>query len=377
MAQSMPTVAGNSVKHGAANFQESAVANDLGSKIAEFSQPNLSSAERGNLHHSEKLVDEIPAGRPEITPPKESPEQAKSFCESAKATESMAAGGTNSDALESKPSFWKSGLESLGKHILDEEVITGDPVRDWDIRQQAGVQDVKTILTAATILAPGLGIGGKVAAGGIKCALAGGAVKVAAGGAKSMVKTAVAKVPGGPTLATPNGAPMVCAMEAAPALGIASTTAEGSAAAATKALLPVLQLSKEIGGDGAALFAKRDGKSAEKPQNTSQLGGTGPSGGTDPSKKPEGGRERKVDTPEMRNEFVREKEKSSEWIRHRVIDDKQTWRNGDKTQYFQKTIEKNEIEVYTKRGKHMGVIKPSDGQLRPELKVDGREINLK
>jgi hypothetical protein len=166
-------------------------------------------------------------------------------------------------------------------------------------------------------------------------------------------------------------------VEAAQALEIASTAAEGSAAAATKALLPVLQLSKEICDDGTALFAKRDGKSAEKPHNISQSSGTGPSGGTDPSKKPEGGKERKIDTPEMRNDFVREKEKSGEWIRDGIRSGKQTWRKGDKSQYYQTTKEKWEIEVYDGGGEHSGVIKPSDGKLRPELKVKGRRINVK
>jgi hypothetical protein len=87
--------------------------------------------------------------------------------------------------------------------------------------------------------------------------------------------------------------------------------------------------------------------------------------------------ERKIDTPGMRNLFVKSKESSGEWIRYKVIDNRQTWYNKAKTQYYQKTIEKSEIEVYNKHGKHIGVIKPSDGILRTDLKVEGRKINLK
>jgi hypothetical protein len=108
--------------------------------------------EHDNWHHSEKIANEVPAGKPEIAPPKGSPEQAKSFCESAKA------------GMARVFNALAPGLASVGREVSDEEVITGDPVRDWEIRQQAGVQDVKTILTAATILAPGLAVGEKAVA---------------------------------------------------------------------------------------------------------------------------------------------------------------------------------------------------------------------
>jgi hypothetical protein len=69
---------------------------------------------------------------------------------------------------------------------------------------------------------------------------------------------------------------------------------------------------------------------------------------------------------------------SGEWIKlHKEVEGRPTWHNEDKTQYYQTTREKWEIEVYNKRGKHMGVIKPSDGILRTDLKVEGRKINLK
>jgi hypothetical protein len=94
--------------------------------------------------------------------------------------------------------------------------------------------------------------------------------------------------------------------------------------------------------------------------------------------RPEAVNERKVDTPEMRNSFVKSKESSGEWIKRKgLVDGRQTWHNEDKIQYYQKTIEKSEIEVYSKHGKHMGVIKPSDGELRTDLKVEGRSIDVK
>jgi hypothetical protein len=130
--------------------------------------------------------------------------------------------------------------------------------------------------------------------------------------------------------------------------------------------------------DSAIFFAKKDGDSEEKSQIVDQSKGSDPSGGTDPSKKPEGDNERKIDTPKMRNDFVKEKEKSGEWIKlHEQKGGKPTWRNKDKSQYFQKTTEKNEIEVYNRQEKHIGVIKPSDGVLRRELAKLGRSINAK
>lgn len=40
-------------------------------------------------------------------------------------------------------------------------------------------------------------------------------------------------------------------------------------------------------------------------------------------------------------------------------------------------MEKWEIEVYDKQGKHIGVIKPNDGSFHPELAVKGRKIDVK
>jgi hypothetical protein len=68
-------------------------------------------------------------------------------------------------------------------------------------------------------------------------------------------------------------------------------------------------------------------------------------------------------------------EKSGEWIKvHEQKGGKPTWQSKDKSQFYQKTMEKNEIEVYNRQGEHIGVIKPSDGALRHELAKLGRKM---
>jgi hypothetical protein len=85
--------------------------------------------------------------------------------------------------------------------------------------------------------------------------------------------------------------------------------------------------------------------------------------------------ERKVDTPEIRNSFVKSKEQSGEWVRiHEKKGGRPTWQDSEKKYFFQKTVEKNEIEVYDKNGDHVGIIRPSDGMLRRELAAPGRSI---
>jgi hypothetical protein len=85
-------------------------------------------------------------------------------------------------------------------------------------------------------------------------------------------------------------------------------------------------------------------------------------------------RERKIDSPQMRNTYWDSLKKSGEW-EYVPGYGKPTLRNIKTKQLIQKTIEKWEIEAYNEQGEHIGVIKPSDGKLRPELKVEGRRIN--
>jgi hypothetical protein len=186
--------------------------------------------------------------------------------------------------------------------------------------------------------------------------------KLVAKGVEAAIEGAEFSTPGGLTLATPNGATLTGALEAAPAaaevaegigVGTVTTTATGS-------ILPP--------DDFTSLsFAKKsDGK-----DYTPNVGKAGSVDRPTPI-------ERKIDTPEIRNSFVKAKESSGEWVRRKgLVDGRQTWHNEDKTQYYQTTREKWEIEVYNKQGKHMGVIKPSDGELRTDLKVEGRSINIK
>jgi hypothetical protein len=104
--------------------------------------------------------------------------------------------------------------------------------------------------------------------------------------------------------------------------------------------------------------------------------GKGSTHKAEPAKKPER-KGRKTDTPAERNAFVNSKEKSGEWVRDGMKSGKQTWRTKDRSRYYQKTIEKWEVEVYDSGGRHIGVIKPSDGKFHPELKVEGRTIKVK
>ena len=169
------------------------------------------------------------------------------------------------------------------------------------------------------------------------------------GAVKAFSEVIKSSGPGGLALATPGGPTIGGALEAAPAV---ATMGEG-AKIGTQAI---------AASDVSLSFESRrsEGKSR-----------------IETSGKAESFDKRKVDTPEMRNSFVKSKESSGEWVRHQVIDDRQTWHNKDKTQYYQKTIEKSEIEVYDKQGRHIGVIKPSDGELRTDLKVEGRSIDIK
>jgi hypothetical protein len=84
--------------------------------------------------------------------------------------------------------------------------------------------------------------------------------------------------------------------------------------------------------------------------------------------------ERKVDTPEIQNKFWDEQKKSGEW-EHVHGYNKPTLRHKKTGRLIQKSKEKWEIEVFDKNDEHIGVIKPSDGILRTNLKVDGRSVN--
>jgi hypothetical protein len=87
---------------------------------------------------------------------------------------------------------------------------------------------------------------------------------------------------------------------------------------------------------------------------------------------------RKFDTPQIRNDFVKSQMKSGNWVKlHKKMSGRPTWQNREKTQFYQKSKEGWEIETYNTQGDHIGVIKPSDGILRREFAVKGRNINVK
>jgi hypothetical protein len=89
-------------------------------------------------------------------------------------------------------------------------------------------------------------------------------------------------------------------------------------------------------------------------------------------------KDRIQDTQQGRNDFVQSQVTSGKWSKLRgTKSGRQTWQNAERTQFYQKTKEKWEIEVYNKQGDHIGVIKPSEGILRRELAIPGRTINVK
>jgi hypothetical protein len=197
-------------------------------------------------------------------------------------------------------------------------------------------------------------VGGMVAAEVLVPVEGIGAAKTAydtvSGAVKAFSEALKSSGPGGLTFATAGGPTLSGALEAAPA---AATIGEG-AKIGTQAI---------SASDVPLSFESR------RSENKSKIETSG---------KVESFDKRKIDAPRIRNSFVKSKENLGEWTKlHKKVDDRPTWRNVDKTQYYQKTIEGSEIEVYDKHGKHMGVIKPSDGILRTDLKIEGRKINLK
>jgi hypothetical protein len=178
-------------------------------------------------------------------------------------------------------------------------------------------------------------------------------------GIEAVAEAAQAGTPGGLTLATPNGVTLAGFLEAAPSIAVEGVGV-GVITTAAGGIPPPDDFTS------LSFARKTDGKDhALKIGKARQVDRPAPI-------------ERKIDTPEIRNSFVKSKESSGEWIRRKgQVDGRSTWRNIDKTQYYQKTVEKSEIEVYDKHGKHIGIIKPSDGILRTDLKVEGRKINLK
>jgi hypothetical protein len=110
----------------------------------------------------------------------------------------------------------------------------------------------------------------------------------------------------------------------------------------------------------------------------------GSHGGGGSSMMPDGGPDdheprnaRRADTQEGRDNFVRDNVNRGAWQKLRgTRSGRPTWRNREGTEYYQKTNEGWEIEVYNSYGEHIGIIKPSDGVLRTSERVASRSINL-
>jgi hypothetical protein len=89
-------------------------------------------------------------------------------------------------------------------------------------------------------------------------------------------------------------------------------------------------------------------------------------------------KERKVDTHEDRDAFIKSRVESGEFKKlHGIRSGKPTWKSNDGTKFYQKTKEGWEIEVYDSDGNHIGVVKPSDGTFHPEMAVRGRSIDVR
>jgi hypothetical protein len=165
-----------------------------------------------------------------------------------------------------------------------------------DIRQKAASMEAK-VAAAAALSVPAVKqvyIAGKLVAEGVE----------------AVAKAIDSNAPG--TLATPNGATLTGALEAAPtAVGIAEGTGAGIIATAAAGILPPDDFTS------LSFARKTDGR-----DSSSKVHSQG---------RPEIVSERKVDTPEMRNSFVKSKESSGEWIRDGMKSGRQTWHNGDKT----------------------------------------------
>jgi hypothetical protein len=263
----------------------------------------------------------------------------------------------------SEPSFLRAGLTNLGERVAEEEPVVlptgerdyhaGDIVKEQALKYEAKAAAVTAAVVAAVAVtasaAPGLIPGVGRAIGGYA------GKKLISSGIEALGEI-ISQKPGGLTLAAPNGATISGAAELAPAaIGATVEGAKISTAAAVfaGAMLPRddVPLSLEYRGDGKSRSSKASSAGKSEPKA-----------------------ERKIDTPEMRNSFVKSKEKSGEWIRVGERNGRMTWRNADKSQFYQKTMEKNEIEVYGGHGKHIGVIKPSDGVLRRELAEPRRSM---
>jgi hypothetical protein len=205
-----------------------------------------------------------------------------------------------------------------------------------DIRQKAASMEAK-VAAAAALSVPA-----------VKQVYTAG--KLVAEGVEAVAKAIDSNTPG--TFATPNGATLTGALEAAPtAVGVGEAMGVGKTL--TAGILPPDDFTS------LSFARKADGR-----DSSSKVHSQG---------RPEIVSERKVDTPEMRNSFWDQLKQSGEW-EHVSKYEKSTLRHKETGRLIQKSIEKWEIEVYNEKERHIGVIKPSDGILRKDLAVKGRTI---
>jgi hypothetical protein len=288
-----------------------------------------------------------------------------------KANRGKDAAKISSAPVENKPkerSLLMGALQTLGDAVADENpILRPDGTRDYHAAEVIEEQRAKVrediISGAANAVGDGVSACRNFAeehpniAGGIEAAAELAlctatkipkAVKAVTKALDAIVTPTGDSGAGGLTLITPTGHTVVGALESAPAAVTVGSAAIGVAAgeAAAGGIVSLSFDSKSNGG----------GKSS------------GPAGSGGPERS-----ERKVDTPEIRNAYWNKLKKSDKWERVSGYG-KPTLRNKKNGQFVQKSMEKWELEVFSKDGKHEGVIKPSEGKLRPEFKVKDRNI---
>ncbi|MFA6312779.1 MAG: colicin E3/pyocin S6 family cytotoxin [Sterolibacterium sp.] len=58
----------------------------------------------------------------------------------------------------------------------------------------------------------------------------------------------------------------------------------------------------------------------------------------------------------------------------KVIDDKKVWRNASGNQFYTWDALHGEVEVFNKRGRHLGVMNPEGEFVKPAIR--GRQLNV-
>jgi hypothetical protein len=115
----------------------------------------------------------------------------------------------------------------------------------------------------------------------------------------------------------------------------------------------------------------RTGVSSPSSSSGSRAGGSPPQPPEPDDKEPKN--QRKTDTHETQLTFI-EQQKAAGKLENIRGYTKKTLRNTETGDLYQPSVEKWEIEVYSSKGVHKGIIRPSEGIVRTEFAVKGRVI---